>query len=151
MSIINNYYYDGERKADGVHSTGKISLTTAQLLSLNTSPVTIIPAPGPGKCIMVILSVYELIFGTTPFVLNNGDQGPGLYYGSTSGYTADNASGNGAFSGSSNTISTGNDVYSPLPTSGFENLPIILGSSFANMTGGDGTGTINVLYWIVTL
>jgi hypothetical protein len=134
-----------------VLSTGKISLTTAQLLSLNTSPVTIIPAPGASKYIYVVMSSYELIFGTTPFVLNDGDQGPGLFYGSISGFTADNASGSGAFSASESCISTGTSGYTTSPTTSFENLPVILANGIADMTDGDGIGTMTVIYTVIDL
>src|SRR5271163_1499380 len=55
-------------------STGKISLTSAQLLALFSDPVTIIPAPGAGKMILVIAAIYELIYGSTTYEGSDANQ-----------------------------------------------------------------------------
>lgn len=55
-------------------------LTSAQLLALRTTPVSIIPAPGPGKYIQVESMIMRSVFGGTAYTLNAGTlkmfQGP---------------------------------------------------------------------------
>ena len=53
-----------------------VSLSSAQILAAAVTPVTVIPAPGAGKSMTVFKSVYELLFGTTPYT---GGQGA-LFY-----------------------------------------------------------------------
>ncbi len=48
----------------------KVTLTSAQLLSINTSPVDIIPAPGAGKIILVNKLFYKFDYQTTPYNTN---------------------------------------------------------------------------------
>lgn len=55
-------------------------LTSAQLLALKATPVSIIPAPGPGKFIQVTSVTMRSVFGGTAYTLNAGTlklfQGP---------------------------------------------------------------------------
>jgi hypothetical protein len=48
-------------------STEKVTLSAAQILSSNTSPVELLPAPGVGKVILVfdIIAFYD--YGTTTY------------------------------------------------------------------------------------
>lgn len=135
--------------AGAVLSTGKISLTNAQLLNLFSSPVPIIAAPGVGLCLFVIAAIYETI--NTPPGFTSPDGGPNLYYGSGSGQVADNPT--TAFSlgntlvGSASSFQGGN-----AGTAEVENQALVLANPTSNMTGGNnGTGTLTVLYAVISL
>jgi hypothetical protein len=142
-----------------VLSTGKISLTSAQLLALHSSPVPIIAAPGAGKMILVLSALYELIYGSAAYECS--DQTQGLFFGTgVSGNAADSASddtlGYQVFTAPADTVVVSapliNTQIAPVaPTSGAENQPVVLSSYVADMTTGDGTGSITVLYTVVTL
>ena len=50
-----------------------ITLTSAQLLALNSGALELIPAPGAGKFLNLIYVVAEYIFGTQPYDVNGGN------------------------------------------------------------------------------
>lgn len=50
--------------------TTSLSLTSAQILLLNTNPIEIVPAPGAGKVIEVISAFGAITFGTTSYTSN---------------------------------------------------------------------------------
>ena len=47
--------------------SSKVTLTTAQILALDATPIELAPAPGPGKIIIPIGVVAVLHAGATPF------------------------------------------------------------------------------------
>jgi len=55
-----------------------VTLSSAQILALDGTPVTIVPAPGSGKWLVPHRVALAVDFATTPYV--NGDTWPGLYY-----------------------------------------------------------------------
>lgn len=141
-----------------VLSTGKISLTSAQLLALFSDPVTIIPAPGAGKMIQVVAAIYELIYGSTTYEGSDGTQG--LYYETgESQNAADNfgSQSNNLFQNTANAVASSfglvsvYDTAGIVPTEDVENQPVVLSSTSADMTTGNGTGAITVIYSVVTL
>lgn len=128
----------------------RVALTSAQLLSLNSSPMEILPSPGPGQYVYVIASSYELTFGTTAYSSN--DTGPGLYYApSSQGLPADNAVGARAFSGSGSIVSANVGVVANATPDSIDNAAILLMNPTDDMTDGDGTGSLTVLYSVINL
>ena len=70
-SDINEALRYGVRKAT-------VTLSSADILALDSTPVTIIAAPGAGKWLVPHQVTLAVDFATTPYV--NGDNWPGLYY-----------------------------------------------------------------------
>lgn len=136
-----------------VSSTGKIVVSSAHLLSLFSSPVEIIPAPGAGKMVIIVASFYGLIFGTAQYIVT-GSFAPALFYTSSAGNPADVAPAQGTvLQGSASAVQliSGQFVNSLVSgTADFENQPVVL-TQDADMTDGDGTGSITVLYSIIDL
>jgi hypothetical protein len=138
-----------------VLSTGRIALSNAQLLNLFSAPVTIVAAPGAGKGIIVVAGIINFTFGTTAYVSNYNLEG--LYYGPTREQSMNTIA----------SILTGSaDGFTALVPAGafglpsaIDNVPILLygpdptggGGPSANMSGGDGTGSITAFYVIVDL
>ena len=130
--------------------TATITLSKAQLLNLFSAPVSVLPAPGAGKAIVIFQSFYVLHYGTTTYLspgFNNG-----LFYASPSGAAAD-AGDNGVFTTASSAMTS-----SPAGFQGgiavlntVENQPVVLANATADMTTGDGTGVLFVFYAIVTI
>jgi hypothetical protein len=137
-----------------------VSLTNNQLLNLNSSPVQILPAPGDGKAYLVVASVYNLAFGTTPFTVT--DNTVGLYYGDASNQFANGADNYRRVStfftdnGSSVLVSSwiseeGGNAWTNLYNFGtlrdnMNNKALVLTSNASEMTAGDSTCTLTVYY-----
>jgi hypothetical protein len=144
-------YGDGTFKAPGAVQSVTVSLSSAQLLALNTSPVTIVAAPGAGSYILVLVTSYELIYGSSPYSLA-GDP-PGLAYGGNAIYPADQGWNVSSFTGSSSSVAfvAGPGSIGFVPTSDVSNQPVKLVADIGNPTGGNSTGKVTVLYTTVTL
>jgi len=126
-----------------------VRLSSSQLLNCQSTPVTVIPSPGPNKIIVVNSATYILKYGTSAY---NGD-GSALWWGTS--VTADTGSG-GVFS------QGGDSIQQSLPYAAFyetpstfgggviENVPITFWSPNSALSGGDGTGILYVLYYIIS-
>ena len=130
--------------------TTTVTLSSAQLLALNTAPAVLLAPPGAGKYNLIMAASFELIFGTTEYT-PAGDES--VFFGSVTGTINGNllpAFQDAFASGSSNvTFTTRNSASAATPT--LENQALVLGSPSANATGGDGTMSITLYYVTVTL
>ena len=98
-------YGDGNFKAPsgGPVQSITVSISSAQLLALNTTSLTIIAAPGSGSMVLVLASIYEVLAGTIVYSSAGGNP-PGLYCGYSSGSPANNGSTSNPFVASVNSI-----------------------------------------------
>ena len=123
----------------------RVDLSSAQLLSLHSSPAMLVPAPGLGKVILLINLIAKLHFGSTPYTMNGSMPGPDLYYGTFNSRTI------GGWTGPAQDHTTeyhngwGWDGQQPPDVLDNQSLNL---SIDAEMTGGDGTATL-WLYYIV--
>jgi hypothetical protein len=126
-----------------------VSLSSHDLLNLSTRPITLVPAPGAGMVLILVLAIYRTTFGTSAYTGNAQ-----CYYGSTN-EMVDMGDGN-AFQATSNTVATaasfceynGSQVFTPMTD--LINQPIVVGAS-VTLAGGDGTGTVSVLYYTLPI
>lgn len=145
----------GQYPCGGHIGFASVSLSTAQLLTLHSNPITIVPAPGAGKAIIVLSSLYQEFAGTDPFA--SPDNGPGLYYGTNRDFAnADLAQipflpeGCIYQAPPVTTNLNGSPGYFGV-RSFMDNAAVVLANPSTNMTGGAGaTGKITVLYYIVS-
>jgi hypothetical protein len=141
------------KKAPFVLSRVRVALSSAQLLALFTSPVTIVPAPGAGKRISVLAVSYTYNFVTTGYNLT-GDLGPRLYFGGPGGHQADTGTGT-MFTLSSSLVNAANGatftVSNGTAIADVENQSLVITNDTGDMTAGDGTGSVTVLYATITL
>lgn len=117
----------------------KVTLSSANILSLNSSPVTIIPAPGAGKAIVVQASMAEIDYGTTTYIAAGV---LGLYQTSLLQYVYPAI-----------VNSTATDMVQAIiatPTIA-ENTAVRAQITVANPTLGDSTIDIHVWYYVVSL
>ena len=130
---------------ENINLVAEISLTNSQLLSLNTTPVEAIPAPGAGQAILIIGQPYLSYDHVT------SDFGPNddilLQVGTVSHYRFLNA-----LFGSVDSFTMG-DVF---PVTGvsrlaIENQAVNLTAQTGNPTLGGGTAKVFITYRIVTL
>jgi hypothetical protein len=148
---------DGTFKAPGggLVQSVKMTITSAQILALNSSPITVIAAPGANKFIYVFGAVYRTHFVTTRYTIS--DATIGLYYPPAStGDVADGAV-NGVSNALANTVvdSIVFTTNGSVPFGGGDgvsalvNNSVVLSSESADPTGGDGTMSLNVLYCVL--
>ena len=129
--------------------TTTITITSAQILSLHTSPVQVVPAPGAGQILNPIAFTVQYKFATTPYVI----PAQGIQF--ISGASHDEYAG----------VNTANLLDAPssrvaTATAGgqvggdpavYANQPLLVALSNSDPTGGDGTLTITVTYTAVAL
>lgn len=71
-----------------LQSTDLITITTAQLLALNTTPITLVTSPGSGKAIVPVFALLFLDFNTTAYDGIAGGEDLALRYTNSSGEIA---------------------------------------------------------------
>ena len=124
----------------------KLSLTSVEVLALNTTPIEIVAAPGVGKVILPFSSMLRVIFNTTPYsngpvliLKNTGADDPIVSFGL--GLEANN-----------------NRIIIGLPSGGsstdsqiIENTALIATAFGGNPTLGDSPVDVYLTYVIITL
>lgn len=123
--------------------TVKVSLTSAEILALNTTPKTLIAAGGTGTVIVPISILCNFTYGTTTYATFTSGR---FKFFAISGNIASNS----IIGSVSNIIS-----IQPIVSTSFSTLPIntafIYDISSGNPTTGDGTLDIYITYCLVTL
>ena len=133
----------------GISSGGlsiKVSISSAQLLNLNSSPVTVISAPGAGKVIEVMNCMVKYNFGTTPYVCAGG-----LTLRNPSSTLRQLNIAQNIIQQTFSTITHTNSYDAGNDTAIVVNEPIQFEAKTANPTSGDGTVDLYIYYRIVTL
>lgn len=125
------------------------TLTTSQILNANSSPVTLVAAPGAGKIIEIIPLVwYKLNYTTAAFATNTNSS---LAWGA-SGIAASQATAILAQTASNYSYAANSGSSATLTAAQVENLPIVFQVTGGNPTaGGTNTLVINFKYRILTL
>ena len=129
--------------------TATVTLSSAQLLHLNGTPVQLIAAPGSGNVIKPLSITLQYKFGSAPYTAQDGSFAIG-----TPAFVAavqqpavgfiDQASDQIAFLGGFG------GAFGP--RSSFENQPItVMQNGSAEWTAGDGSVVISVTYTVVVL
>jgi hypothetical protein len=118
-----------------------VTLSSAQLLDLNSTSITLVAAPGAGKYLAITRVNAVLTYGTTPYTV--ADSVPVRVGGVQS---VSLASLLGASESSVATMNGGD--LTAVPLSSLENGAIDIRASDSNPTGGDSTLTVTVWYSI---
>lgn len=127
--------------------TTKVSLSSAQILTLNTIPVQLLPAPGAGLYYDVVDCIGFYTFGGTAYatninfsiVYNNLTSNLALF----SNSALINQTANRKLKFAAGTITGSLSAYST-------NAPLVAQVATGNPTAGNGTVDIYLLYDIVT-
>lgn len=128
LSVVTNQFYVTK------------TVTSAQLLTLSTNPITLVPAPSVGKVLEFVSSLSVLKYGTTPYTAGTNI---GINY----------VNGGSLFSDDMSLLlnSTSNTIRAFYPTStsvGFDipsNNSLLL-TGAGDVTGGDSDLIINLTY-----
>lgn len=128
--------------------TAAVTITTGQLIALNTTPITLVPAQGAGTFIVVEGITVLNDFGTAAYVVN------------AAGFTVRYTNGAGSIIGAltqafGQLVADGVAQISDLASDGVTdplvaNAPVVLFADTANPTTGDGEFDVSVLYRVVT-
>ena len=134
--------------------TATVTLSSAQIRSLASAPVQLVPAPGPGNTIIVTNLVSTLTFGTVAYI-DAGTVSLSLRYGVGPATVGTGCSAlYNVITGS--TSQTGVDVPNPVinpnpsPVANVQNMALMLVNTGANdFSAGDGTVTLTISYQVV--
>lgn len=126
--------------------SASVTLTSAQVLAIFTTPVTVVPAPGAGLAIVPIIAIYDYVAGTTPYTDGGGSLriNVGNVFGLAQLTTAS------FWTAASSRVSSVNAaIASVVQTTNLANGALTVSSSTANPTLGNGTVAVTVAYMVV--
>lgn len=123
----------------------KVTLSSAQILALNTTPIQLVPAV-TGKLLVPQFLFQKYNHASTPYTTS------GLFRIGLGSINFGFAAFGAVITSADNAQGLNNFSYSQ-STSGltYQNLPIIIGATTANPTGGDGTLDLYLTYLEVTI
>ena len=128
----------------------KVTLTSAQILALNSVPQQIVPAPGAGLIIQPVSFLFAYNYNSAAYatnktliIYNNASQS--LEY-----FLNDTLLAQTSSSTAVTVASVGGTQIINSPISSVENQPLMIYVQTGNPTGGDATLTIYTTYTIVT-
>ena len=124
----------------------KVSLSAAQIKTISTIPISVIPAPGAGKVIEIISAFLKFNYGTVTFDAG-ASRSLAIYTSTSSAIQYETA--NDILNRTSSTIQTF-DKGSSKPDALVENQPIYVDGG-SNSTVGDSTIDLYINYRIITL
>lgn len=134
------------------------TVTSAQLLSLHTTPIVLVPAQGASTVVLPTVASIIYFAGTTPYTITGSDgnlfvnwNANNLYVACSglvdTGFLDQTTSQFQSISAFTDTVSSENP---PIPLSVVENQPLTL-SIADTLTLGNGTMQVNILYKIFTI
>jgi len=123
----------------------KVTLSSAQILALFTTPITLVPAQGANTAVRIIGVTAKLIFGATAYTI------PAF---SRLELHETNLAGSNISNFQAGFVSSvANVVEQPTPDLSFlvllENVPVVAAYTVGNPTLGDSTIEIHTLYSVV--
>jgi hypothetical protein len=141
MSLFNSKYLG----MDNMLKRTKVTLTSAQILALNTTPITLIPAPGAGKYISVDEIMGQMTFNSVQYTGANALE---IRYTDGSGVKA-----TGDFASAWLDLgSTRTDkVIGAAVAVAVANAPIVASVPTANPAAGNSTVTFDIIYRVLAL
>ena len=124
----------------------KVSLTAAQIKTISTIPISVIPAPGAGKVIEIISAFLKFNYGTVTF---DASFGYGLSLYTLTAAVRQFETANNILNRTSSTIQT-LDKIGGAPNELVDNQPILVDGN-DDSTVGDSTIDLYINYRIITL
>ena len=134
----------------GVLQSATVTITSAQLLAIKTTPITLVAAQGANTIIIPIRITSYMDFATTPYV---GDTilrttlDPSFITTNFGNTTIIALSADGIISLTASTLSLSSGGGLAYIT----NTPLVMTTSSSNPTGGDSDIKVTVLYSVITI
>jgi hypothetical protein len=130
------------------NKVARVNLSAANLIAMNGAPITLIPAPGAGRAIVVEEIIFKMIRTATPFT-----GGGAVEFRYTNGAGAQVTGTLAATilttAGAATTHNKLNGVEASLVPAA--NAPLVITNATAAFAAGTGTAVVEVRYKIVTL
>jgi hypothetical protein len=128
----------------GVIERNRVSLSSAQIKALNTTPVTLVPAPGANKFVQVIGLAAKVSAGATPYTGANALE---VRYTNGSGSKVSGDIAAAAINSSTNRV----DTAVAAAVTAVSNAPVVASVPTANPAAGDGTIELDIIYRVISL
>lgn len=125
----------------GIPLTVKVTLSSAQILDLNTTPITLVAAPGSGKMIVPVAVSYRLNFNSSAYTTNLNLR----------------LRMNGTLTQNSGILGLGATAYSMQPLAGgaystdITNTALTIDVATGNPAAGDSSLDVYITYCVITL
>ena len=130
----------GDSGIECIQGTAKLTIASADVLTLNTTPLTIVAAQGAGTVIEVLSAFVSIDFNTTGYATNTTLQ------------VLNNLTSDAQFDGNVlGALFSGNLTLTPNLSSLTENQDLVVSVATNDPTAGDSDITIYVTYRIITL
>ena len=143
----------------GLLTQVKVTLSSSEIKGMYASPVTVLPAQGPGTIIQMVGYTFNYKYGTTPYAGGGTGLGPYIRV-SPSGYlyaayvtifTTYFKETQGYFSVSGGYQVFGGATFNSNTIADITNKPLVITNDVSPFTGGDGTIDLYMTYEVVTL
>lgn len=125
----------------------QVTVTSAQLLALHTTPVALVPAPGAGNVIQFLGALVTYVYGTTAYTINSSTN-LAVQFTDGSGATASSTlATTGVIDQTTNQVRQLSPVATTLTP--VANAALVLSLAVASPTLGDGTLSVRTLYRVL--
>jgi len=124
-----------------------VVLSHAQILTLDSSPVQLIPAPGANRIINVVSVFYSYRFGTVPYFIA-GTPAIATFYGNDTGLRTPQDFGYTNLTASASNNTSASAVGGGSQAISGVNQPLVAAVVSVDPTGGDGTLKVVVYYTV---
>jgi hypothetical protein len=121
-----------------------VALSSAQILALNATPVTLVAAQGATKVISVLSIVFKMIATATAYA--NGGAVEFRYTNAAGAKVSADVAAAVVTAGAGTTITT----VSGIGATGVLNAPIVVDNATAPFITGTGTATVTITYQVLT-
>jgi hypothetical protein len=122
-----------------------VSLTSSDILSLNTTPITVVSAPGSGSFIRFTNAALTFRNVTTPYT---GGTGCALFYDSKAGLASSGTFQSAFQTPATRIITNISNTAGTVTTSQVDDKDLVIATPTA-FAGGDGTAVLTVDYIIL--
>ena len=132
-----------------VQQVKQVSLTAAQLIAMYTTPVSILPAPGAGKVLIIDAIAFQFKHGATQFT--GGGAVTFVFHGTAVTPHSGNVAASVIQAAADDVLYLGPNVSAAVDLQSAINLGLDIKNATAAFAAGNGTAIVTVWYSVLTL